>query len=699
MAKGVAHAGKGKSLSSGEANENERRGWKEETYKQKNKRPLNNYDWSRHGLNFEIIDGEIVPLGSQTTSLYGRYMDKLKNLDFRQYKTGASNQQHTYVELILSGSTERMQQIAFGDQKVDFTRNPQEWNNWGVTRTKDIEEWAMDCHKFVCKKYGAENIIGFEVHLDETEPHIHVNIVPTALMQQRGNVNGYHKIDSNGNPATYTKGKHVGEVIKISEKKYRALSPEKQQEYRPNERGTVRTISYSTYFGRTLAERSQKLSELHDDYYAQVGCKWGLERGDVWADLPEFERRKRRHRSKQQAFEEEQAIKNKEKALAETDTASEKLKEVEEKLETTEKDLEAAQRDLNLINKVRNLVEDKVANYVHALPDVEISVTKDLRDKLVSPMKEHTRIVTSVNPPMSFDELKRILIEELEKIIMDKGSAWHRVTKEDRNERMKAVITDMTTIMIRAAGEKQKREIAEAGGKLYTSVRRELADEVWKALKYDELSKEGLTDVDQVKQMKEAANRTEAAEDMLEFSWPGVTKAKNILINPELDKNYMSKEERNEVLGILRNGKNHPEERIDDMFRILKYACSFRNIPFATQVEALILSTENAITYIKDNIGCDFLGGAKNMVATMGEQIYIEKPSEAINQIASTAACLFFGFVDAATTISTGSGGGGGGDSELPKKKDDENDRQFAARCLFSAAQMRFPVRGMKKGR
>ena len=312
-------------------------------------------------------------------------------------------------------------------------------------------------------------------------------------------------------------------------------------------------------------------------------------------------------------------------------------------------------------------------------------------------MKEHTRIVTSVNPPMSFDELKRILIEELEKIIMDKGSAWHRVTKEDRNERMKAVITDMTTIMIRAAGEKQKSEIAEAGGKLYTSVRRELADEVWKALKYDELSKEGLTDVDQVKQMKEAANRTEAAEDMLEFSWPGVTKAKNILISPELDKKYMTANQRNDIVNILYNNDDHPEERISDMLRLLKYASSFRKISLATQAEALMLSVDKAVTYIKDYKGCDFIGGANNMMATIENQV--EKPAEAVNQIAATAACLFFGFVDAATTISTGSGGGGGGDSELPKKKDDENDRQFAARCLLSAAQMRLPARGMKKGR
>ena len=710
MAKGVVHAGKKLGLSANNADENERKkndkerkgekkAWDEETYRNKNKIPWNNYDWSRHSLNFEIARGKdgkpkVIPLGSQDVTLYRRYQKVLQDVGFKQYKVGASNQQLTYMELILSGSTKKMQKLAFGNQNVDFTRNPQEWKNWGVTRTKEIEQWALDCYEFMCKKYGAENIIGFEVHLDETEPHIHVNIVPTAIMKQRGNVSGYHKVDADGNPVTYTKGKHVGEIIKISDKKYEALSDDAKKNYRKNERGTVRTISYAFHFGGDKPERSARMSQLHDDFFENVGRKWGFTRGDVWAKLPEEERRKRKRRTKEQAYEEEEAKKAKEKALDDTVAATKKLKAVEEELNTTEKDLEAAQKDLSLIKRVNNLVEENVGNYIHVLPDVEISVTKDIRAKLLSPMKKHTRIITSVNPPMSIHELARVLEEELEAVIKDKGLF---LSKEDRNRRMRDIITDMTTIMIEAAGGKQKQEITEVGRKIYISIRSEMADAISKALKYDELKKEGLADVDQAKQMKEAASRMKATEDMLEFSWPGVTKAKDILINPELDKNYMSKEERNEVLGILRNDKNHPEERIDDMSRLLKYACEFRNIPLATQVEALMLSTENAINYIKDNIGCDFIGGANNMMATIGEQI--EKPAEAANQIAATAACLFFGFTDAATTISTGSGGGGGGDSELPKKKDDENDMQFAVRCLVSAAQMRLPTRGLKKGR
>lgn len=327
MAKGVVHAGKDKSLSSGNAMENERRGWEEDAYRRKNLKPTNNYDWSRHDLNFEIVDGRIVPLGSQETSLYQRYQNTLKEINFKEYKAGATNQQITYVELILSGSTDRMQQIAFGDQKVDYERNPAVWHNWHVHREKGIEEWALDTYWFMCRRYGKRNIIGFEVHLDETEPHAHVNIVPTAMKRQRGNVGGYVKVDADGNPVTYTKGKHVGEVVKLSKGKYDALPEEKKKEYRPAVRGSVRTISFSEHFGGSKMERSRKMSELHDEYHKEVGAKWGLERGDVWSDLPEEERRKRRRRTKEEAYEEKRAVEAKEKAIAEQKAVAEKIAE------------------------------------------------------------------------------------------------------------------------------------------------------------------------------------------------------------------------------------------------------------------------------------------------------------------------------------------------------------------------------------
>lgn len=380
MSKGVIHAGKGTSLSSGNANENERRGWTEETYRRKNVQPLNNYDWSRRQLNFEVVNGAVRPLGSQEVSLYERYQKLMAELDYKEYKDGATNKQHSYVELIVSGSTEKMRTMAFGDQNVDYTRNPNQWQNWNVTRTKDIEDWALDVFGFMCDRYGKENIIGFEVHLDETAPHIHCNIVPTATKKQRGNVSGYFKVDANGNPVTYTKGKHVGEIVKISSRKYEALSENAKKNYRKNERGTVRVLSFATHFGDKSEERSEKMSQLHTELYERVGKKWGLERGDVLAELPEEERRKRKHLSKQERKALDEAEGRKSSLESIISTMKKEIDDLDDTLLLYERNIADMEDELKLLEKKseeREQLEKEIANKRAEYTELE----KKIRDK------------------------------------------------------------------------------------------------------------------------------------------------------------------------------------------------------------------------------------------------------------------------------------------------------------------------------
>lgn len=835
MAKGVAHAGKGKSLSSGEARENERRGWTEASYRRKNLKPWNNYDWSRRGLNFEIKDGKIIPLCSQEVSLYNRYLNMIKSLDFKEYKAGATNKQHTYVELILSGSTERMQKIAFGDQKVNFERNPEQWQNWGVKRTTgegSIEEWAMDCYNFVCNKYGKQNIIGFEIHLDETEPHIHVNIVPTAIKKQRGRADsGYHKIVmedgkpklENGKtiPATYTKGKHVGEVIKISDKKYNELSDEKKQEYRKNERGTVRTISYATYFGDKLEERSQKMSELHDDFYKEVGKKWGFERGDIWAKLSDEERRERMRRTKEQRWYELKAKLEKEKAEKERDDVKKEVKEQNatmeanaEKIKSQEitlvdndntikrqgitimsrdalikmkderlneqntelqkvkedtakanadreqayQDRDAAvgdkdiavneaqaairQRDaavdemnkaidataenrktldeqkrqmsnnetelkkqraekaaglsdLEAIRSVQTLSVEGVTTYVKALPDIEFTVSKDVRAKLLSSLRSHPRIVYP-NPSLTAKELHRIVEDEIDKVYQGLGLMS---SKKDMLNKIKEILTDEQTILFSVVGAEQKKGIMEAEKKLYKHHQKNIADAVINSTKYNELEREGINKtsyenvVKERDEAQEKAERLDETEKLLEFAWPGITKAKNVLIDPSLDNNYMTGEQESAVRDVLRKD---PENRLTDITKLISYACSFRNIPVGTRAEAIELAAESIIKGVAEK-GYDLMKEATAIVGDVAKELDVSVASAA-QSAASTAVCLMFGYLDAATTVSQGCGGGGE-NNDLPKKKDDEDDRKFFGRCLHAAVGMMKPKmkQGMKR--
>lgn len=68
-----------------------------------------------------------------------------------------------------------MHRLAFGNQTVDVEHGA---DNSSITRCKDIENWAKDIYRFACDKWGEDNIIGFYVHLDERNPHIHSTLLP-----------------------------------------------------------------------------------------------------------------------------------------------------------------------------------------------------------------------------------------------------------------------------------------------------------------------------------------------------------------------------------------------------------------------------------------------------------------------------------------------------------------------------------------
>ena len=49
----------------------------------------------------------------------------------------------------------------------------------------EIEQWAIDLYDWMTKKYGEENFIGFDVHLDETTAHCHATIIPVVMRTEK----------------------------------------------------------------------------------------------------------------------------------------------------------------------------------------------------------------------------------------------------------------------------------------------------------------------------------------------------------------------------------------------------------------------------------------------------------------------------------------------------------------------------------
>lgn len=283
-----------KSFSSQVGNEAERRGWDEKRYQQKNADidKNNHYNYSRKRLNFEILkDGKIVPLGSQSVPLHERLQHRLDELGFKPYMDAkrpdqvSRNSPNCTVGIIFSGDHDVLNRLAFGEQKLN-TSDPNA-DHSKVVLQKGIYDWALDTYRFACEKWGEENVIGFDVHCDETSIHAHVQIVPVEQVKKRGRIGSRYI--------------HKDKPEKVlSTKEWRALPKEERDNYTKSEaaKGVVERVSYAKVWGERAKDKSQYLSQLHTDYYNKVGHKYGLARGFSYDELSEEEKRGRKHKNK-----------------------------------------------------------------------------------------------------------------------------------------------------------------------------------------------------------------------------------------------------------------------------------------------------------------------------------------------------------------------------------------------------------------
>ena len=177
MAKQVVDFRASAGITTNQSNEHQRR-WSDRSWNVAMRG--GNYDRTRDHLNFEIAKGGVVQPIDKSVTIPQRIRETLKargivdpNEELR--RKGKTPNRRTLVNIIFGGSRERMHEIAFGNQKVDTTHGA---DNSHITRSPDIEEWAKDIYRFACDKWGEENIVGFYVHLDELNPHIHCSLLP-----------------------------------------------------------------------------------------------------------------------------------------------------------------------------------------------------------------------------------------------------------------------------------------------------------------------------------------------------------------------------------------------------------------------------------------------------------------------------------------------------------------------------------------
>ena len=712
------------SFSTAQGRENERRDWTEETYQAKNKQPGNRYDWSRRHLNFEVMSGKkittrngktvyipprIVRLGTQRKSLKKRYEQRLKELNFKPWREDAPNQPNTCVDFVLSGDHDRMTEIAFG-KPMDF--DWQEDNSW-VSLADDpnhpgmkmIETMAMDYYDFLCRKFGEENVIGLECHLDETTPHFHALVIPVAERVKRGRVGGY-ELD----PDMESDGKERPEHI--TTRQFERLKEEDQSFYRPATPKKVLTVSYSHYFGETKYEESQSFRHWHDMLHDEVNCKWGLERGEDTSLMTVEERKEHRKKNKRQ-LERERLL-----ALEKAEEAEKKAQESEKKALETEKkvdqaawalnnfesslaekreassklndSIDNARQELNRINKEKEsaknektALEQKARELADAVGDPSESVAiKGFCDAVFTyNAKSNGAVIENLRAKgktkMTMMDVIMAAFQEVDKVKSQKKSIFTNADefRRQQNNEIKSIMTDMQT-MLRSFDSAHVAELTRRSRAIVKQELRQNAIAIRKIQQYDEMQRKGIT-VESYEKAREKAEEYDHSHQMLETVWSGLWDAAKAIANPRLDEYVMNDREKE----IIRNAiRENPKDRLTDAGWLLKNAAVFRDISDYTKAEVYQIGAESGVSYL-EKLGLDLAEGV----------------AENVEQVAATTACLFFGFLDSATTISE-SYGGGGGNNELPKKKDNEDELSFARRCHQMAKAMHAPRYKLRRG-
>lgn len=342
--KGSIHMQPTKAMSAAQSNENERRGWDEERYEKTTDysgKPCY-YDWYRRHLNFEIVKGKICPMLSQGTPLHERLENRLQELGFRYFRKDSPNAPNICLDFVVGGDQERLREMAFGNQSVIFGGNQE--SNALISRCQEIENWAMDTYQWFANKYGEENIVGFNVHLDETTPHAHIQVVPVGIMQKRGRVK-------------------AGEERKKKE-----------------------AVSYYDVVGRTPKERAAFFQNLHTEYHLQIGYKYGLERGTSYDELSPEEQTLRKHRTGAEYVLYKETMKQIKEAKKE-------LGDLEAQVKQAEKKLKGLTTMISNLEEQRDKLEIDISALEDMVKDGEGDVEKNKRK--LEELKEQVSVINS----------------------------------------------------------------------------------------------------------------------------------------------------------------------------------------------------------------------------------------------------------------------------------------------------------------
>ena len=156
-----------------------------------------------HGL--DEVGNPIVNHDKPTTSLedriYGRIAEVGAKVRRDRHETSVERGHNTKESVCCEGmimqvSHERSMELLAEDDMLD--ENGQIRKDCELPAGGRVHSMFMEMYRFACDRFGADNIVGACIHLDEYTPHMHVFVVPITMKERR--YAGKTLTDVDGNP-------------------------------------------------------------------------------------------------------------------------------------------------------------------------------------------------------------------------------------------------------------------------------------------------------------------------------------------------------------------------------------------------------------------------------------------------------------------------------------------------------------------
>ena len=325
-----------------------------------------NFDPSREHLNFEITKGgRVIPVNKQESIplRIRRNLKKRKINDPNEKYTNKKDREKygriTTVNYIFEGSRERMREIAFGNQKVNWQKGG---DNSHIVCQDDFKEWAQDVYNFVAEKFGEENIVAFVAHLDETTPHIHCTLLPivnnkfnfTALLGTKN-----RSIDPD---------EGARKIRKVQDELYEKVNKRWGLERGEDIRETGAKHRTTEQYRRELAQHMEKLREMVSEDNRLIGTlsgenrKLSEENNSYVQEIAKLEKKAKAMRT---------MIQNLNMRLAVTDPDTPEYNEIIRKIQERENELEKTLKEIDRIAKEMDTVKDSINSHLKEIADTQ----------------------------------------------------------------------------------------------------------------------------------------------------------------------------------------------------------------------------------------------------------------------------------------------------------------------------------------